>query len=368
MSQLITQRSTSMININDKFKTDIKNTLLYSFGVRFFYWDYYKDNKDVYDIRQNYGFDDKMRHANEGDYTLQDWYFAKKYKSLKEEILQNEIFPLLKYKWLQLYQLANIHLNCTQGKSFRNIIPMFAEDNNADMYGIKPGDTISIEHVIAIMIYCNYDALQAKFSSTFRRIPYDESDKHLKSRHANFVNLARLLRELECFGCHDAKNIQSLGTLYHGVSVDVSFQTVRAHINGPFSTTSDYYVALNFSQKQGVILELTVEGGWKSRVLAPGFECFWISNYINEQEVFFLGAQRSFSFVNITEVSSGMVFNYQLYVNGLRRMLNTMTMEKGWTGNNSIMQNISSNRYQNVNIKSDKQMAFRLLAHQVWKL
>eukprot|EP01084_Bolivina_argentea_P038697 71561_1 len=83
------------------------------------------------------------------------------------------------------------------------------------------------------------------------------------------------------------------------------------------------------------------------------FDCTWLSDYVSEQEIFFIGATYKFVLNTIIETVSAQ--NYEKYVKGLRQM--TYCMSKG------------SGIYEKHNIpttKKELQMVFRLLSHQIW--
>eukprot|EP01083_Nonionella_stella_P315027 1136793_1 len=75
----------------------------------------------------------------------------------------------------------------------------------AKCYGMKYGDKMSYKHIIAMMIYCNSDELQYRFSETYRKIAKNETFIELKNRHRNYFFLGKYLRECtECFGMPDS--------------------------------------------------------------------------------------------------------------------------------------------------------------------
>merc|ERR1712087_534958 len=64
---------------------------VYSPGIRYFYWEFYKNNSHEKRLvlgRNTY-------EGNEG-YALCDWFIAKKYANLKEELLSNRIITFAK--------------------------------------------------------------------------------------------------------------------------------------------------------------------------------------------------------------------------------------------------------------------------------
>eukprot|EP01084_Bolivina_argentea_P283183 484933_1 len=140
-------------------------------------------------------------------------------------------------------------------------------------------------------------------------------------RHSEFRNLGMLLREcVECFGMRQPK--MDIMKLYHGANRNFMFPSLSAFIKGPLSTTSDYLVATNFATPQGMILLLQLEvSDWTydinfgraqqigqtfdsekdymHQIQICAFDCRVVSDFANEQEVFFCGGLYKFSIENI---------------------------------------------------------------------
>eukprot|EP01084_Bolivina_argentea_P264962 449005_1 len=230
---------------------------------------------------------------------------------------------------------------------------------------------MGINHLIALMLYCNFDIFSFEFSKTFRKLHQNEDDNSMIKRHLNFFWLARLLREcVECYGMFFTKYEAKKKPIkaYHGTNQHFTFCAMDAYIKGPFSTTLDYTVAVNFCANKGMILELSLSTDCIStnNVAALRRICYfdmqWISKYPNEQEIFSVGGISSIGFESIIDADVAITYacNYQIYVNGLRRMMSGMFTEIG-ANYNEIMTD------SDPNCQFEKQMAFRLLAHQVWK-
>eukprot|EP01083_Nonionella_stella_P005698 16452_1 len=83
---------------NNKYKSDIRELVhTYDDGIRYLYWEYYKDNAEVHDVALRRGDVNQdslkgFRAANEG-YAVKDWYIQTKYDDLKDELLNNENDP-----------------------------------------------------------------------------------------------------------------------------------------------------------------------------------------------------------------------------------------------------------------------------------
>ena len=155
-------------------------------------------------------------------------------------------------------------------------------------------------HIILIL---NKQDFQYKYSSTYRLTDNDYTNSHnfndiinvIKKKHQNFHHFAKNLREaIEVFG-----KVYALGQtsrVYHGINQEMLFNSMSAYIFGPFSTTCDDQVALNFATNNGLIIEIVPNAHLKY------FECFWLSKYSYEQELLFIGGLQPLQFVNITNM------------------------------------------------------------------
>eukprot|EP01084_Bolivina_argentea_P108232 193426_1 len=346
-------------NKNSKFIS--ANITEYSYGYRYFYWPFYKNNNNVYDKANYY----KLAHQPEPNqgYLLGDWYIYKKYHNFKQELLYNEICRINKFQWNNLLEKAKTHTVTNKGRE----IKCERTKECCEFYELTYQQQIETHHLIAVMIYCNYDILQRKFTETFRRKDENESNEQMKKRHQEYYHLGRFLREIvECFGMHvddDVDSIRSI-TLYHGVDKAFTFPSLDAYIKGPFSTTTDYSVAAVFavcSQGSGMVLQLNMDiDHWlfrsdcdfSHRFRISCFDCHWISDFSNENEIFTVGGLNKFSFETIIEHSG---YNYALWIRGLEQMTYCMS-----NGDHNYSQNIPKTRHE-------KQMVFRLICHELSK-
>eukprot|EP01084_Bolivina_argentea_P040571 74961_1 len=346
---------------NTKFLTESKDEdMTYIFGIRFFYWDFCRDNHEIVDpvrfwsphIGTGYPIP-----ANDG-YTLGDLYVAAKFKDLKQELTSNSICTINMTQFNNLAQKAKVHhqTNVTKNKICICRKPReyygFASDPKMPM--------ISSSHYAAVLGYCNYDILQRLFSQTCRRIPKNESNSSLIQRHSNFAILARLLREcVECFAEEMyTEEFHRHFSFFHGIDFQYQFNSVEAVIKTPLSTTTDFAVAVNFCGNKGVILNLHLGEGWSTTYTdAPAlFDCKFISDYTSEQEIFFIGGYGNFTFLTIITASGQ---NYIWYVYALTFITNTMATR--W--DNRAISEISNDDMTHMRVL--KQMCFRILSHEL---
>eukprot|EP01084_Bolivina_argentea_P118649 210471_1 len=333
---------------------------IYDNGIRFFYWDYYKTANEINDPVVLHGTGGRQKrtdehYANDG-YCLSDWYVGAKHKNLKNELLQNEICCIGIDIWSQIEQNAQYNFISEYCKNIQKISFLYDE---YQLHGLHIG------HIISMMVYCNTNLFQLKFSETFRRNE-NESDESFKKRNSNYAQLARLLREfVECFGENGIGNNEvSEQRVYRGISVKTNFSTINPCVKGPFSATTALAVAVSFSTgaNQGLILQFRTNYKWfiSSRVIMQGnnsgafVDCHWLSNYTNEQERFFIGGFSRFWIDNIIVLPDK---DYYQYILAIRIILERIDFRE-YAALGSIPYECND---------ATVQIAFRILFHELNK-
>ena len=141
------------------------------------------------------------------------------YNSMKEELLKNEIHQIMSSSWKSTLNKAK------QYAQMNNIQNMKQNGRGAhpDKYGIVDyNQCIGMDCIVAILLYCNFDTLQNKFSETFRKRPNSkDTQQDVINRHcSNFYYWGRALYvAIEFFG-------QPMGTntvVYHGMCAYLLF-------------------------------------------------------------------------------------------------------------------------------------------------
>eukprot|EP01083_Nonionella_stella_P295911 1005486_1 len=384
----IIKRKQQSVNLNrDRTKYLLQTTHgSYSYGKRFFYWKHYENNDAIYDrahcdsgtlktqsfgdLAVNNDFNEHNSHppANGND-TLSHWHIPQKHQNLKDELLNNVICRISKAAYCQTLSKAMYH---KQTDRVRRLTSHTDHHDSKDYrilnvcYELEAGCCMLEDHLVAIMVQCNFDTLQNEFRKTYRR-NRDETDVELKRRHSNFYWLGRRLREcVECFGMEQQYLTRENKTIdvWHGLKKPFLFPSMFAHIQGPCSTTTQYAVAVLFCDNQGMILKLqTTEqwiskygpgisitlknqhpnGGWvedRSAARMSAFDCEWISDFSNEHEIFTIGGLYRF---NIAEIETPTGVNYAKYVKGIKQLTNCMSVggpfnrEKPQTGKEKKM-------------------------------
>ena len=130
---------------------------VYSFGIRYYYWDFYKNHK---------------------------WYIPKKYESLKEELKDK----VTKSQWDRIMTKAE---NLMKSNVFGEM-----RSYRIKNYKVNRDEPINRQHLLALLLYTDYSELSYEFSRSFRKIPTDKSDEDTKKRNMEYREWSRILRYL----------------------------------------------------------------------------------------------------------------------------------------------------------------------------
>eukprot|EP01084_Bolivina_argentea_P054362 99718_1 len=206
-----------------------------------------------------------------------DIKLKQKYASLKDELVSNTIYTLEANVFGSAYNKAQCLLNES------NIIKNMScrKRSGGRIYEIQPGSLLTINHILSIILYTDYDTLSYKFSSIFRTPQTTVSDEYLKQKGREYYNWIKSLTEtVDCFGTSLQES--NVNTLYHGVSF-LYFDKFIAQFDAPTSTTTKLQVATIFAKNDGLILELSQYSQYLRY-----FNCSFISNFANEDERLFI--------------------------------------------------------------------------------
>eukprot|EP01083_Nonionella_stella_P043254 116720_1 len=244
----------------DQKQSDVKKRISteYSFGFPFKYYERFKHNK---------------------------WFIHKKHNDLKHELMDNPFLKLCLPLWQNQWDAANAFLECNRTKGLRcSHIALYDEPLSKDT-GIEDNAPITAPHVLSLLLYCNCTELCTVFSSTFRRTRQGETDEEVKERNAHFFHWSRLLLEtIHLYGIPLTE--KSFGkSAYHGVSRIMVFDEMNQRVYGPFSTTSQFNVALQFACHGGMVLTLNRSSDIRHNKY---FDCALFSDFSAEAEKLFL--------------------------------------------------------------------------------
>ena len=289
-------------------QTPIIKKSIYSSGVRFQYWPYYKHKQPD-----------------------NQWFIPKKFENIRDEMMFNSIYPLWCLRVFKETLKEALHwLRCDYCKK------MNSNSKWVEEYGIRAGAVVLVGHLLSVLFYCNFSELCSEFSKTFRKIPANESDQHLIERHSNYWEWGRLLREMvEVYGVSFCDSDEEI--FYHGISGDMLFESTYARFCAPTSTTTSFSVATNFASvhnRNGIILQL--ENDRNPRTFY--FPCMVLSVHSNEEERLFIGGLTQIPFVGIQQLlSGGCTHSYQLLT---KAMTTVQYMIKGECANFEITNKI----------------------------
>jgi len=271
----------------------------YAFGVVF-----------EYDV--NHRFSSRM---NANNYVR---YVPMKYASFKEEIVSlSAKADIALTQWLYQYKKADLHFTSFYCRAF------VTKHNKTYCEALDGGirHELQIEHLLALMFYCNYDLLQYEFSKTYRRISPEESNKQIADRHSCFWHLGKWIKEaVHHFGTR-INSSDSHGTFYTGISQMVFSNACYGYFNTPLSTTTDVSVAACFANENGLIVELSNGAASYPMYLSSAkyFAMHWLSRYSSEHECLFLQcADKPLIFKNILCIQHSTRIEYRSVIQSLR--------------------------------------------------
>eukprot|EP01084_Bolivina_argentea_P037596 69548_1 len=230
-------------------------------------------------------------------------------------------------------------------KHAKTLIPTGCSDEIYKQYEIKKEYMITINHLVAVTIYCNYSQLCYEFRKTFRKDESKETDQrniNLDTTSCNFQILLNMRRQAylsfqqkgqesnDCFKqkhrnfyhlskyLHEAVTVYSKLTaygkdkiFYHGINEEMLFEQFGGAMNQPLSTTTSEQVAINFSEHKGLVLVLN------ANPMSAYFDCVWVSDFSNEKEKLFFFCPDGLHFINIINVTTGIRFDFGPCIKGL---------------------------------------------------
>eukprot|EP01084_Bolivina_argentea_P112642 200880_1 len=201
---------------------DIVSTYQYAFGTVMNYWDLNQNN-----------------------------FVDSRYISLKEELLHNKIETVSLQQFSELYLKALLFIHSDEIKQIKaNDNSIYSNDE------LTICDSLTINHIIVLLSYSNYDNLQYLFKQHCRKFKGTESDESVCQRNTDIANWCRYLYEsVHIYG----QDINQNEHYYHGLNCTLLFDSIKAIFNIPLSTTIDFSIAHRFTNnnENGMILQLS---------------------------------------------------------------------------------------------------------------
>ena len=207
-----------------------------------------------------------------------DYYVKKKYGKFEDEIAEydSKNFNYMIFK----------HVALTKAKQYMatKLIKSIPGAKKYNHYGLSEGNRISLEHVISIILYCDYSELSSDFSATFRKSSPFEPLSITKHRHRKYWWWSYLLLQtVQIYGSSRYSGLT--GPFFTGISFMMTLPQFNIHLISPTSTSVHVEVAMKFSGQQGIILEFHNHRGFSETVRA--FDVSGISRYPEEDERYY---------------------------------------------------------------------------------
>eukprot|EP01084_Bolivina_argentea_P252771 424389_1 len=217
---------------------------------------------------------------------------SKKYDSFKQELTANNICIITMKQYNCEYLKAAIHVNsgfCKKNIVLESRYPTEGHEINlaSEFEFVKHSDhklwySVDVNYILALMVYCNYDILQYKFSKTYR--------ENNGENHNEFYFLGRYLkRVVAIYGKNAFKSRGDTLKVYHGASKQFLLPQYCSK-----DDSSAYFGVW------GIVMEFTGE--------KRHFDCAWISDFPNEKEILFIQKAGEFSheleLLNIYDIGS----------------------------------------------------------------
>jgi len=205
-----------------KLMKEKKKLLL--FGEPFFYWDFF-----------------------EGDIL----FCRAKYATLKQEILSNNVFNLSPLQYDDLLFLSRLWQQSILGQ-FCTAFNRGASSN--EQYGIEAGLPLTAAHIMAVLLFTNYELLAYKYVNTgCNQLATDENYGQMKARNQEIGIWYRLLREVVMF-YGETSTVQQ--QFFQSLDQHYLFNSCAPQINAPFVCTTSLSAAqVITSPEKGAVIE-----------------------------------------------------------------------------------------------------------------
>eukprot|EP01084_Bolivina_argentea_P019286 35878_1 len=170
---------------------------------------------------------------------------------MKQELIDNDKHTITQNIWDDTLAKG---LLCLEMVSVQDMY-IANEREDTRKYGVKIGEVIGIDNVIAILFYCNFDELQKEFSKTFWKMKQDDTESDMIETHCkNFYWLGRALYVAVTFY---GTRMEANQVVWHGLSKKMLFDNFAVYFTCPTSTTTQKNVAQTFSGNgNGIVLKL----------------------------------------------------------------------------------------------------------------
>ena len=178
-----------------------------------------------------------------------------KYKDLREELTKNNVARIPSDKYDELYGKAEELLTKSP------LVAKQVGDSNK-ICRIKEGSAPSVEHMIALLIYTDFNHHQCEFKKQCRKMSANESLQDLVDKNSEIYHWSKLIKELcifygEIMGVNDE--------LYTGIGEYLMFDSLCTRFECPISTSTKLDVAKRFAD--GAIILKFKRGSTNTKTL-----------------------------------------------------------------------------------------------------
>ena len=226
-------------------------------------------------------------------------FIERKYGSFKEELTNykdefakdsNLINVVMEKAKTYMEESQVIKATKAKGYEWKGPIPPY--------YGIAEDSPLLVDHLLSVLLYCDYTKHSASFSRAFRKTEEFEGIQSIKQRNSQYFWMAKRLREtVEIYGTCSVDGPQwregegmypdgLKGPFYTGISRVMNMPYFSIRLCSPTSTTLHIEVAMKFSGEQGMILNLNNPRQNAKTYLLRGFGVGAVSRYPEEDEVY----------------------------------------------------------------------------------
>ena len=193
-----------------------------STGILFWYWPWYAKK----------GRDEKVKKGGRyarmdfGGHTVSETFVSAHFESLKAEVVGSGFISIAEFNE-HVIDKGNDYIQQEICKKMKSN-PMCGMNGDDPLrYDIPNGTALSVHHLYAVIMYCDFSDFCTAFGRSFRKLKWDESIASIKDRNSRFYFVSRYLRELvQYFGCvgldydnYPAVNGHETGPFFSGVSV-----------------------------------------------------------------------------------------------------------------------------------------------------
>lgn len=252
-----------------------------------------------------------------------------KYNKLKDELLNNTIYAISEYQWMDVW------IRCTKIKSTLYAKQTWRANDNGMLNascGIPAGSPISIDQLIALFVCINFENLSKLFISNACRLNNEEPLENLRKRHCEISIWSRKLRQSVWYFGNFCKSTEYF---YHGFNKKILFGNFHVTIEMPLFVTKD--LDLLSENHDGIIFKLSADTG--SAIGYPYFDTSFMNDYnhnTNDKEAIFYHCN-----LQLNDI----FYQYQSYSTYLKSLYLFEKITKGYYFNDMLDDNY--NKHQN---------------------